>query len=115
MATHRLPSDKNERAWRPDCVTRLRHIEVPTTTQQPLPSGQAARVGEAVAVRIPHNYVVKKLDSQEFACAADAFSQLNIVLAGGWIARRMIVLCAAPRYVISGGVGLTSAAFSSVL
>jgi hypothetical protein len=55
--------------------------------------------------------MVKKLNAQQVACAADAFGESNIVLAGRRIARRMVVLCAAKRYVTSSRVDVTYRGF----
>ena len=79
------------RPRRADCAAASGTTEVPTTTQQRLPSWQPAGVTEAVAVGLAQNDMVKKLNAQQVACAADAFGESNIVLAGRRIARRMVV------------------------
>ena len=56
--------------------------EVPATTQRRLPSRQPPGVGEAVVAQLAENYMIKKLNSENFACLADALGQFNIVLAG---------------------------------
>jgi len=56
--------------------------ELLTTTQRQLPSRQPPRATEAVAAQLAQNDMVKELNSQYFACLADAFGQTNIVLAG---------------------------------
>ena len=56
--------------------------ELPTTTQWRLPSRQPPRASEAVAAQLAQDDMVKELNSEYFACLADAFGQTNIVLAG---------------------------------
>ena len=77
--------------------------EVPATTQRRLPSRQPPGVGEAVVAQLTENYMIKKLNSEYFACLADALGQLNIVLAGRWIAGRMVVCEDNRRGILENG------------
>src|SRR4030095_1122286 len=79
------------RPRRADCAAASGTAEVPTTTQQRPHSWQPARATEAVVAQLTQDYMVKTLNSQQFACAADAFGESNIVLAGRRISRRMVV------------------------